>query len=467
MHMQLIMMHASRDAEANDRMVDQLEHSGTLRSPACIAAFRAVDRGDFWIRRGSFGSDIYGDAPLRHGKLHQSAPHIYARALEALMPLKPGMSFLNIGSGTGYFSCLVAEVVGECGVNDGLELWPENVVHAQERCASLGKYHIEFNVGNVYQLDVNLGMRYDRIYIGACACPRAQYLYSLLEVGGVLVGPFQSGHSQQLRRVVRESEAHFKIEVLNSVHFASLVEPPATQELSDDAPAPLGVLPVVGLPGVPFAFALRQKPWSVERNWAYPRSFRQVAAVLMQNQASLGLVPLELWVEHILPWCPRWWFDVPGKRRSRSGTLAMLAAASRSMSKAFFSSSTCSTRSGSSIGEAEGSFSGDEVNIVTNDEVPLVQPPRRRRSLCRAAQRAMRRCLRCLSRLGNSASNPSELVTPLSHSHSVLPRPGPFRSTGCKAGTSNVALALSHHEPGLALPHRRFLHRHVCAAFVR
>ena len=23
----------------------------------------------------------------------------------------------------------------------------------------------------------------------------------------------------------------------------------------------------------PFAFALRQKPWSVERNWAYPRSF--------------------------------------------------------------------------------------------------------------------------------------------------------------------------------------------------
>lgn len=81
------------------------------------------------------------------------------------MPLKPGMSFLNIGSGTGYFSCLVAEVVGECGVNDGLELWPENVVHAQERCASLGKYHIEFNVGNVYQLDVNLGMRYDRIYV--------------------------------------------------------------------------------------------------------------------------------------------------------------------------------------------------------------------------------------------------------------------------------------------------------------
>ncbi|CAE7235682.1 PUT1 [Symbiodinium natans] len=348
------------------------------------------------------------------------------------MPLKAGMSFLNIGSGTGYFSCLVAEVVGECGVNDGLELWPENVSHAQERCASLGKHHIEFNVGNVYQLDVNLGMRYDRIYIGACACPRAQYLYSLLEVGGVLVGPFQSGHSQQLRRVVRESEAHFKIEVLNSVHFASLVEPPATQEISDlDAPAPLGVLPVVGLPGVPFSFALRQKPWSVERNWAYPRSFRQVAAVLMQNQASgLGLVPLELWVEHILPWCPRWWFDVPGKRaNSKSGTLAILAAASRSMSKAFFSSSTCSTRSASSFDEAEGTFSGDEVNITTNDEVPLVQPARRQQSFCRAAQRAVRRCIRCLSRLGDP-SHRSDLAAPLPESRSPgLAWPGPPKLT--------------------------------------
>jgi len=391
-------MAAAHEDEAhmssNDRMVNQLRRSGTLRSAACIEAFRVVDRADFWIRgsRADLSSEVYQDAPLRYGKLHQSAPHIYARALEALMPLKTGMSFLNIGSGTGYFSSLVAEILGE-GVNDGLELWPENVAHAQERCRQLGKHHITFNEGNVYQLDVNLGMRYSRIYIGACACPRAQYLYSLLEVGGILVGPFQSGHSQRLRRVVRESETHFKIEILNSVHFATLVEPASSADGGEleapSSPVPPPGTPVVGLPGVPFAFALRQKPWTIARNWAYPPSFRRITAILLRSKASTGL-PLELWIEHILPWCPRWWFDQPEIMTQKSA----LSILSKRMSKVFFSTSTCSTASGISD-EADGAVSGDEVHFTTT-EVPTAAP--RRRSMYRIATKAMRRCLRCMGR---------------------------------------------------------------------
>lgn len=409
---------------SNERMVNQLRRSGALRSQACIDAFRAVDRAQFWIRglrAEIYGNEVYGDAPLRYGKLHQSAPHIYARALEALMPLKTGMSFLNIGSGTGYFSTLVAEILGE-GVNDGLELWPENVAHAQERCRLLGKHHIAFNQGNVYQLDVNLGMRYSRIYIGACACPRAQYLYSLLEVGGILVGPFQSGHSQQLRRVIRESETHFKIEILNSVHFASLIEPSSSVDVGDSdeassTPVPPPGTPVVGLPGVPFAFALRQKPWTLARNWAYPHSFRCITAIFLRSRNSVGPLPLELWIEHILPWCPRWWFDPPCEISSQKSTLSMLG---KRMSKVFFSTSTCSTASGISD-EAEGAASGDEVHFtVTTGTAPGVGAGSlpRNRSMYRMATRAVRKCLRCMGRcwgptgtVTNSGPT-SELQTP-------------------------------------------------------
>ena len=34
------------------------------------------------------------------------------------------MSFLNIGSGTGYFNCIVSEFTKADAANHGVEIWP-------------------------------------------------------------------------------------------------------------------------------------------------------------------------------------------------------------------------------------------------------------------------------------------------------------------------------------------------------
>lgn len=339
--------------ETNDTMVDDLVRSGALRNQECIDAFRAVDRRHFWP---SDSKELaYADMPLRAGRLHLSAPHIYGKAIESLMPLSPGMSFLNVGSGTGYFSCIVAELAGDAATSHGIDIWPETVAHAKERCAALGKRHVEFTTGNVYQLDVHSTHRYDRIYLGACANSKSKYLYRLLEIGGVLIGPFQVGHCQQLRRVVRRTETQFSVEVLGSVQFASLVEPgpqaqapevqrsmtmntafrppprrPAGSQGSppDALPVPAlppppppvptlppqlaAVQPKAGLPGVPFTFRLLERPWVPERCWVYPESFKskvRMALLCRAKDPDLPCLPAEVWLRHILPWCPRWWFE--------------------------------------------------------------------------------------------------------------------------------------------------------------
>ena len=183
----------------NDELVDNLCYDDYITTPDVESAFRIVDRADYM----QFGdkedhSEAYEDHAWRRGTLHLSAPCIYSRALEAL-ELKPGLSFLNVGSGTGYFSTMVGLLIGPYGVNHGVEVYEENVEFANERVAQFegcsswydpAKFcEPLFVVGNGLQLSAG-NMHYDRIYCGAgCSAEHAHLFKSLLKVGGILVMP--------------------------------------------------------------------------------------------------------------------------------------------------------------------------------------------------------------------------------------------------------------------------------------
>jgi len=190
---------------------------------------------------------------------------------------------------------------------------------------------------------------------------------------------------------VRQSETQFNVEVLGSVQFASLLEPSPvptclqtprssisgsgvshTSSLASSSPAqasanaplpftppPRRSLPVrrnsdgssssasspptedapasgegpqaLGLLGVPFTFSLWEQPWTPERCWVYPKSYRQTVAMsLLSRPKDLALpcIPDELWVKHIFPWCPRWWFETavvstPGLAPHRAPALSV------------------------------------------------------------------------------------------------------------------------------------------------
>lgn len=91
----------SEDEEdaTNEAMVKRMEEEGVLKSERVKQAFLAVDRKLFVPDKEKASS--YAPIPLRDGLIHISAPPMYSEMLENLMPMDRGMSFLNIGSGTG------------------------------------------------------------------------------------------------------------------------------------------------------------------------------------------------------------------------------------------------------------------------------------------------------------------------------------------------------------------------------
>jgi len=131
------------------------------------------------------------------------------------LDIKPGMSFLNIGSGTGYLSTIVGCLLGGRGVNHGVDMDPDLLTHARERQdvfleeekAKMEEgdnlrgtvTRAEFFLGNIFDVDEEKSMRYDRIYVGAaCPCPLREKILQLLvpgkdgHGGGVLIGPMVS-----------------------------------------------------------------------------------------------------------------------------------------------------------------------------------------------------------------------------------------------------------------------------------
>ncbi len=96
--------------EDNDELIDNLKEAQYIRSDLVEHAFRAIDRADYYLEE--FRDSAYKDLAWRHGNIHLSAPCIYSEVMEAL-DLQPGLSFLNLGSGTGYLSTMVGLILGE------------------------------------------------------------------------------------------------------------------------------------------------------------------------------------------------------------------------------------------------------------------------------------------------------------------------------------------------------------------
>jgi protein-L-isoaspartate(D-aspartate) O-methyltransferase len=168
-------------------LIESLIKDGWLKSPEIIEAFKNIKREDFVIQKEL--ADYNTALPIGYGQTI-SQPLVVSFMVEKLKP-QQGDKILDIGSGSGWTTAILAYLVGNKGRIIALEIIPELKKFGEKNVSKynfINKGIAEFILGDGSQ-GYKEESPYDRILCSAEARYLPQALKEQLKVGGTVVIP--------------------------------------------------------------------------------------------------------------------------------------------------------------------------------------------------------------------------------------------------------------------------------------
>lgn len=198
-----------------ERLVQRLREQG-ISNEAVLDRIRTVPRHIFVDE--ALASRAYEDTALPIGFNQTiSQPYIVARMSEALLEAGPLDKVLEVGTGCGYQTAVLASLVGKLYTIERIEPLLER---AKGRLKELQIRNVRYKHGDGYE-GWQLGAPYDGILVAAAPLSVPDALLSQLAVGGRLVMPVGAEGRQQLLRLTRTEEGVTR-ETLGAVSFVPL-----------------------------------------------------------------------------------------------------------------------------------------------------------------------------------------------------------------------------------------------------
>jgi protein-L-isoaspartate(D-aspartate) O-methyltransferase len=198
-------------------LVARLLRAGLVSDPRVARALETVPRHLFVPE--AFASEAYGDhaLPIGHGQTITQAANV-ARSVE-LLALAPGATALEVGTGSGYQTAVLALL---CRHVFSLERIALLAAEARERLRSLGVRNVSIKV-----FDGSYGWSdhapYDGIVVAAAAPQVPEPLVAQLKPAGRLVVPVGTSMRQRLLVVRRLPSGRTRTEDAGEVAFVPLV----------------------------------------------------------------------------------------------------------------------------------------------------------------------------------------------------------------------------------------------------
>ena len=197
-------------------MVAEQLRGRSIRDERVLEAMARIPRHRFVEE--ALVSRAYGDSALPIGEGQSISQPYMVALMSGALGLRGGERVLEIGTGSGYQTAVLAELAEKVFSVERVRAFAER---AQYRLGALGYYNVRIRVG-----DGSLGWPeeapFDAILVTAGAPRIPKALMAQLAPGGCLVVPVGPEASQVLRRVVHRRDGH-AVEDLTGCTFVKLV----------------------------------------------------------------------------------------------------------------------------------------------------------------------------------------------------------------------------------------------------
>ena len=210
------MLDSYRHKGMRKKLVNSIKRKG-ITDERVLAALNTVPRHQFLD--SSFLEFAYDDKPFPIGS-GQTISQPYTVAFQSeLLQIKPGMKVLEIGTGSGYQACVLAEMGAKVY---SVERQKKLYLKTKEFLKKLA-YNVKLFYGDGGK-GVSAFAPYDRILITAAAPEIPKALLDQLKVGGSLVVPVGGGDVQTMLRIAKLENGEFETEEFGAFRFVPMLE---------------------------------------------------------------------------------------------------------------------------------------------------------------------------------------------------------------------------------------------------
>ncbi len=201
-------------------LIDSLIKDGWLKTPRIIDAFREIKRADFMPDNIKQLAEVNQALPIGQGQTI-SQPLTVVFMLEHLQP-EAGDNILDIGSGSGWTSALLAQIAGSNGKVTAIEIIPELKELGEKNVA---KYNfIKKGIVQFICTDGSKGYKeqapFDRILASAAGNEIPKAWKEQLKIKGRIVAPVRNS----IWVLIKKSKKEFEETEHHGFAFVPLVE---------------------------------------------------------------------------------------------------------------------------------------------------------------------------------------------------------------------------------------------------